>query len=230
MASSNLIAKKREDLSNSSTKQMRISGSIPGVFYDKNTPSIPIYVKDTVLHPFVYTSEVRLINLKIEGTDKPHKCILKDIQFDPVSDKPIHFDLLGISEDEKIKVEVPVQLVGTPAGVKEGGVVQHSLHSLEIECLPGDIPARIEVNIESLMIGDGIRVNQIETKNFVILNSPDSTIVSVVPPAVEEIVTPPAEGEEGAAAEPVEPEVIAKGKKEEEPGEEGQKEEKKEKK
>ncbi|MCI0449017.1 MAG: 50S ribosomal protein L25 [Chlorobi bacterium] len=230
MASSNLVVKKREDLSNSATKQMRINGSIPGVFYYKNTPSVPIYVKDTVLNPFVYTSEVRVINLKIEGADKPYKCILKDIQFDPVSDKPIHFDLLGISEDEKIKVEVPVQLVGTPAGVKEGGVVQHSLHELEIECLPGDIPARIEVNIESLMIGDGIRVNQIETKNFVILNSPDSTIVSVVPPAAEEVAALPAEGEEGAAAEPVEPEVIAKGKKEEEPEEEEQKEEKKEKK
>jgi large subunit ribosomal protein L25 len=209
---------------------MRIKGSIPGVFYDKNTPSIPIYVKDTLLHPFVYTSEVRLIDLQIEGAEKPYKCILKDIQFDPVSDKPIHFDLFGISEHEKITVEVPVKLAGTPAGVKEGGVVQHSLHTLEIECLPGDIPAYIEVNIEALMIGDGIRVNQIETKNFEILNSPDSTIVSVVPPAAEEVAAPPAEGEEGAPAEPVEPEVIAKGKKEEEPEEEGQKEEKKEKK
>jgi large subunit ribosomal protein L25 len=219
MATMNLNAHKREDLGNSTTKNLRKAGNIPGVFYDKNTPAIPILVKDTALHPFVYTSEVRVINLQIEGTDKPYSCILKDIQFDPVSDKPVHFDLLGISENEKITVEVPVKLIGTPAGVKEGGVVQHVLHSLEIECFPSDIPAHIDVNIEPLMIGDGVRVNEIQTKNFEILNSPDSTIVSVVPPAAEEVVAPPVvEGEEGAVAatEPTEPEVIAKGKKEEE--------------
>jgi large subunit ribosomal protein L25 len=188
------------------------------VFYYKNTDAIPILVKDTALHPFVYTSEVRIINLQIEGSDKPLNCILKDVQFDPVSDKPIHFDLLGITENEKITVEVPIKLIGTAAGVKEGGIVQHILHSLEIECFPSAIPAHIDVNIENLMIGDAVKVNEIQTKNFEILNSPDSTIVSVVPPAVEEVVAAPAEGEAAVegATEPAEPEVISKGKKDEE--------------
>lgn len=219
MATMNLSAQKREDLTNSTTKTARKKGSIPGVFYLKNTPAISISVKDTALNPFVYTSEVRIINLQIEGAEKTHNCILKDIQFDPVSDKPIHFDLLGILENEKIKVEVPIKLVGTAAGIKDGGVVQHTLHSLEVECLPADIPSHIDVNIEHLMIGDGFHVNELNIPNVEILFNPTATIVAVVPPAVEKVETP-AEGAEAGAEAAAEPEVIAKGKKDEEEGEE----------
>jgi large subunit ribosomal protein L25 len=221
MATMNLSARKREDLSNSTTKNARKKGNIPGVFYHKNSEPVAISVKDTALNQFVYTSEVRIINLQIEGAGKDQNCILKDIQFDPVSDRPIHFDLLGISENEKIKVEIPLKMVGTPAGVKDGGVIQQSLHSIEIECFPGDIPSHIDVNIEHLNIGDSVHINEIQTVNFEILDNPDSTIVAVVPPAVEVVETPVVEGE--AEAESAEPEVIAKGKKDEE----GEEEEKK---
>lgn len=214
MAASNLSARKREDLSNHATKELRKAGNVPGVYYKKETESIPISVKNTALNPFIYTSEVKIINLNIEGSDAPVNCLLREIQFDPVSDKPIHFDLLGISANEKITVEVPIQLAGTAAGVKEGGIVQHSMHSVEIECFPQDIPPMIEVNISGLMIGDSIQVKDIELKNFVILDSPDSTIVSVTPPAVEVTAAPGAETTEEAASS--EPEVISKGKKEEE--------------
>jgi len=213
MAASNLTAQKREDLSNSFTKELRKKGNVPGVFYRRDIGSIPISVKNTALNPFVFTSEVKIIELNIEGTPAPYSCILKEVQFDPVSDKPVHFDLLGISAHEKIKVEVPLILVGTPAGAKEGGITQHPVHSVEIECMPRDIPPQIEVNIEHLMIGDTIQLKDIEQKNFEILDSLETTIVSVLPPAVEEAAAPVAEGVEEQAAEP---EVIAKGKKEEE--------------
>jgi len=218
MATMNLSAHKREDLSNTTTKSQRVKGNIPGVFYFKNSPAIPITVKDTALHPFIYTSEVRLINLQIEGAGKSQNCILKDVQFDPVSDKPIHFDLLGISEHEKINVNVPIKLVGAPVGVRDGGVIQHTMHTVEVECLPQDIPSHIDVNIEHLAIGDSVHVSDIVLKNFVVLDSPESTIVAVVPPAIEVVEAPPAEGE--AAEESAEPEVISKGKKDEEEGEE----------
>jgi large subunit ribosomal protein L25 len=218
-----LNATKREDLANSSTKTNRKKGNIPGVFYYRGIPSIPIYVKDVNLHPFVYTSEVNIINLVIEGQSNPYNCILKDIQFDPISDKPVHFDLLGISENEKIKIEIPIRLVGAPVGIKDGGVIQHSIHKVEIECFPKDIPSHIEVNIENLKIGDGIKVGDIEVKNFEVIDSPDSMIVAVVPPTIEkEPEVAPAEGEVAAEAGITEPEVIAKGKKEEE-GEEEEK-------
>jgi large subunit ribosomal protein L25 len=213
MATMNLTAQKREDLSNSSTKTQRKKGNIPGIFYHRDSAPVSIYVKDTALNPFIYTSEVRVINLQIEGAEKALNCILKDVQFDPVSDRAIHFDLLGISENEKIKVEVPLKMVGAPIGVRDGGVIQQSLHSIEIECLPADIPAHIDVHIEHLKIGDSVHISDIEAKNFEILDNLDSTIVAVVPPAVEKVETP-AEGEATEAA--AEPEVITKGKKEEE--------------
>ena len=213
MATMNLSAQKREDLGNSTTKTARKKGFIPGVFYFKDAPSIAISVKETSLNPFVFTSEVRIINLQIEGADKPYNCILKEIQFDPVSDKPIHFDLLGILENEKIKVEVPLRLVGAPVGVKDGGVVQHTLHSLEVECLPAYIPSHIDVEIADLKIGDSVHVGDLKIDNVEILFNANATIVSVVPPAVE--IAPEVEAAEGEAAA-AEPEVIAKGKKDEE--------------
>lgn len=214
MATVNLSAQKREDLGNSTTKNARKKGFIPGVFYFKNSPAVAISVKDTALNPFVYTSEVRIINLQIEGSDKAQNCILKDIQFDPVSDKPIHFDLLGISENETIKVEVPIKLVGAPIGVRDGGVIQHVLHSLEVECLPANIPAHIDVEIGALAIGDAIHIGDLKIESVEIHGNPTSTIVAVVPPAVEKVEGAAAEGETAAA----EPEVIAKGKKDEEEG------------
>lgn len=219
MAVRNLTASKREDIANSALKTARKQGNVPGVFYYRGTQSIPLYVKDIALNPFVYTSEVHIINLKINGMDSTYNCILKDIQFDPVSDKPIHFDLLGIAEHEKIKLEIPIAIIGSPAGVKEGGIIQHSLHRVEIECLPKDIPTHIEVNIEALMIGDSIHVSDLKHENFEILDSPDTTIVAVVPPTIEVVEAPPvAEGEAVPAEgeeEKAEPEVISKGKKEE---------------
>src|SRR5437867_7918273 len=160
MASSALNASKRNDFANSSLKENRKKGLIPGILYYRGVPSIPIYVKDTAIRPFIYTSQVGVINLSIEGEEKPFNCIIRDIQFDPVSDKPIHFDLLGVTEKEKIKIEVPITLTGSPVGVKEGGIVQHSLHKIEIECFPRDIPSHIEVNIEHLNIGDAVHVSE----------------------------------------------------------------------
>ncbi len=210
MATVNLSAQKRDDLGNSTTKTARKKGNIPGVFYFKNAPAIAISVKDTALNPFVYTSEVRIINLQIEGSEKAQNCILKDVQFDAVSDKPIHFDLLGISENETIKVIVPIKLVGAPIGVRDGGVIQHTLHSLEVECLPVNIPSHIDVEIAGLSIGDSIHIGDLKIENVEIHGAAGATIVAVVPPAVEKVETP--EGEAAAAAEP---EVIAKGKKDE---------------
>jgi large subunit ribosomal protein L25 len=215
MAVSNLTAQKRDDLANAGLKSNRKKGNIPGVFYFKGNPSVPIYVKEVALNPFIFTSDVKIINLQIEGGDKPYNCILKDIQFDPVSDRPVHFDLLGVSENEKINIEIPLVLVGAPAGVKDGGIIQHTLHTVEVECLPKDIPSHIDIDISSLQIGDSVQIKDIILKNFEILDNPEATIVSVVPPAVEKVETPVVEGEEAA-----EPEVITKGKKDEDEAEE----------
>jgi large subunit ribosomal protein L25 len=130
---------------------------------------------------------------------------------DPLKNRPIHFDLLALKEGEKLTLDVNVVLKGSAAGVKDGGILQQSIHKLQIECLPQNIPSHIELDITNLLIGDSIRVSDINLEGVTILHDDTASIVTVVPPQAEEA---PAEAaaEEGAA----EPEVIAKGKKEEE--------------
>jgi len=208
-----LEARERKDISKSSRSKLRREGRTPGVFYSKHIKPVSIEVFEKALNPFVFTSKTHLISLKIEGNEE-QECIIKDIQFDPVTDKIIHFDLIGLTKGEKIQLEVPVQLIGSPVGVKEGGILQHVLHRLEVECLPRYIPEHLIINIADLKLGDSIHVSDLNFENISILNTPESLVASVVHPKVEKEATPAVEGVP-AAEEKTEPEVIAKGKVEE---------------
>jgi large subunit ribosomal protein L25 len=198
-------------------KYTRTQGMVPGVYYARGEKNISIQVPRTSLEPLVFTSEAHVIELRFnEGEAK--KCILRDVQFDPVSDKPIHFDLQGLREDEKLTMEIPVVLTGgVPKGVRDGGMVQHFVHKVRVSCLPRDIPQRIEVNVGELGINDFIHVRDLNLGAVTILDNAANAIVGVMPPHVvkeAEVAAPVVE--EGAK----EPEVVGKGKKPEE-GEEG---------
>ena len=208
-----LEANERKEINRQNTKSLRRQKRVPGIFYLKQSKPIAIDVSNQAIKPLVFTSQTHLISLKLDGHED-QECVLKDVQFDPVSDEVIHFDLIGITRGEKIEIEVPVQLIGSAIGVKEGGLLQHNLHKLEVECLPKDIPERLEVNISELKIGDTIHVKDLNFENVDILNLEDSIVVSVVHPKVEK---EPVAVEEGAeieaeAEEMKEPEVIGKGK------------------
>ena len=208
-----LEANERKEIKKQNTKILRNQKRVPGIFYLKQSKPIAIDVSNQAIKPLVFTSQTHLISLKIDGHED-QECVLKDVQFDPVSDEVIHFDLIGITRGEKIEIEVPVQLIGSAIGVKEGGLLQHSLHKLEVECLPKDIPERLEVNISELKIGDTIHVKDLSFENVDILNPENSIVVSVVHPKVEK---EPVVVEEGAEVEAEvkemkEPEVIGKGK------------------
>lgn len=193
-------------------KYSRSAGMIPGVFYERGEKSLNIQVVKSGLDPLVFTSETHVIDLRLkDGTSR--KCILRDVQFDPVSDRPIHFDLQGLKENEKLTLEVPIVLTGgIPKGVREGGMVQHMLHKLRISCLPKDIPEKIEVNVAELSINHSIHVRDLNIANVTVLEGPDSAVVGVLPPTVTK------EAEVAPAAEEAlkEPEVVGKGKKAEE--------------
>jgi len=210
MAEIILKAERRTDFKKSTSNQMRKSGIIPGIYYSFGEEPIPIKVNELSLRPLVFTSESNIVSLQIEGENKPLSCILKDTQFEPVTSRIIHFDLIGLKEGEMLTIEVSVILKGNAVGVKEGGIVQHNLHKLEIKCLPQNIPPHIDVDITNLSISDSIKVSDLKFEGIEILNDENASIVSVVPPVQE------AKPEEAAAAEaPAEPEVISKGKKEE---------------
>ena len=214
MSEIKLKVARREKTPGSGLRKLREEGKVPGIFYGTGETNIPITANFLELRPLIYTSESHVINLNIEGSDEEHSCIMKDVQFHPVKDNPIHFDLIALHKGQKIKIEVTLHMIGTAPGVKEGGVLQHSFHKLDVECLPKDIPSHIDVDVSELNIGDSIKVSDLNVPNVVILNDENSVVASVIAPKAE--VEPETTDEEESA----EPEVIGKGKSDEEEGEE----------
>jgi len=200
------------ELTGKRAARARAAGMVPGVFYARQEPSINIQVLRPELEPLVFTAETHVIDLRLkDGSSR--KCILRDVQFDPVSDHPVHFDLQGLRENEKLTVEIPVVLTGgIPQGVRDGGMVQHMLHKLRVSCLPRHIPANVEVNIAGLAINHSIHVRDISIPEVTLLDNPDSAVVGVLPPTV----TKEAEAAPVAEEAVKEPEVVGKGKKPEE--------------
>jgi large subunit ribosomal protein L25 len=205
-------ANERKTINKRSRNSLRNEGRVPGVLYGSRIKPIPIDVTRAAIHPVVYTSKTHLLSLKLDGHEE-YDCIIKDVQFDPVSDEVVHFDLIGLTRGEKIQLEVPIRLLGSAVGVKEGGLLQESMHKLNIECFPKDIPQSLEIDVTELSVGDTVHVADLNFENINILNPEDTIVVSVVLPKVEKEVTPAEEGEELVEEEgAAEPEVIGKGK------------------
>ena len=209
-------ANERKAINKRSRNRLRNEGRVPGVLYGSRMEPIPIDVTRLVINPLVFTAKTNLISLKLDGHEE-YECVIKDVQFDPVTDKVLHFDLIGLTRGEKIQLEVPLKLLGNAVGVKEGGLLQESMHKLSIECLPKDIPQSLELDVTELNIGDSIHVSDLNFENITILNPENTIVVSVVLPKVEIEVEEVEEGEELAEEEgAAEPEVIGKGKESEE--------------
>ncbi|MDP4199063.1 MAG: 50S ribosomal protein L25 [Bacteroidota bacterium] len=212
MAQLQINAEKRSKLGGSTALQLRNKGRIPGIVYGHGEASIPFHVKELDLRPLIYTHETHTVNLNIDG--EPTLCILREVQFHPVTDRVSHIDLIAIHAGEKIKVDVPVRLVGTAIGTKDGGILNFVLHKLNIEVLPDAIPEHIDVDVSDLKIGHAKHVSDLpEHPAYTISGEANAVIVAVVPPKAAE--------EAAATTEAVvtEPEQIkAKGKKEEEEG------------
>jgi len=185
MAERILKAKKREISTKGAINQLRKSGFVPGIYYSKGKEQITFSVEEVALNKFVFTSETGIIQLSFDGEEQLG-CVIKDIQFDPVTDKVVHFDVQGVTLGQLLQIELPISLVGNAIGVKDGGILQEQTHKLEVECLPRDIPQHIEVDISGLKIGESIHVRDLKLDKIEILNSEDTVIVSIVHPKVEE--------------------------------------------
>jgi large subunit ribosomal protein L25 len=211
MAQVTLQGIKRELKTKGYLTELRKKGYVPAVYYAHGEENLFLAVSENKLKPLVFSPETYLIDLNIEGVGQK-TCIIKEFQLDPVTDEIVHVDFHGLKAGEKINVEVAVHLIGTPIGVREGGIIQHSLHKIEIECLPTEIPDKIDVDVTHLKIGDALHVKDLNLGQYRVLTNPEATIITIVPPTLhrEEAVG------EAAASEQAEPEVIQKGKKTEE--------------
>ena len=201
----------RQDSGKKIARQMRRTGAIPGIFYIHGQNSVPVAVDEKALRT-VIISKANLVDLKFD-TGRSEKCVIREVQWDPLTSRPLHVDLMGIKLTEKIRIKVAVRLTGSPAGVKEGGTLQTMLRELEVECLPLDIPEAIAIDVSHLKIQDTIHVSDLQIEKVRILNDPGHVVATVLPPKMEEA---PAAAE--ATEEKAEPEVIGR-KKEEAEGE-----------
>ncbi len=217
-----LQAKARQSRGKKNAKQDRRKGTVPGVYYMRGEDSVAIIVDDKALRR-VLMSDAKIIDVVIDGGTQT-KCVIREVQYEPIKGSPLHVDLMGVKLTEKVKVRVPVQATGAAAGVKEGGVLQIVFRELEVEALPLDIPDHITLDVSALKINDAIHVREVVQDKFKILADADAVVVAVLPPRLEEVVAA-APTEEAA-----EPEVIGRAKKEEEGEAEAGKEAKPEKK
>jgi large subunit ribosomal protein L25 len=185
-----LSAEIREGVGKGKARKLRAKGLIPAIFYSPQSQSIPLVIdsKEFVKTLQTEAGENVLIDLNIRKGDQADRKVVmvKDIQIDPLQGTTLHTDFYEVAMNEMVTVEVPVHLVGKPEGIKMGGILEQIRRVIQIQCLPGDIPKGIDVDVSSLKIGDSIHVQDIQTEKAKILFDTNFTIATVVPPVVEE--------------------------------------------
>jgi len=167
----------RTEIGKKAARQLRSQELVPGVIYG-GASEVNFAVSAKAIKPLVYTGEFQLAQVDVAG--KSYTCVLKELQFDKVSDELIHVDLLELVGDKKVVVDLPLKFVGTSAGVKEGGKLIIKMKSLKVKALPKDLKETIEIDITSLELNGNLRVQDVVAPNMEVMNSPRIPIASVV--------------------------------------------------
>ncbi|TMK86726.1 MAG: 50S ribosomal protein L25/general stress protein Ctc [Actinobacteria bacterium] len=199
-----LKAEPRDGTGKGVARKLRAAGRVPAVVYGHGMEPIHVSIDSRELFHLLHTDAGMnvLVDLRIDHDQ--FLAMPREVQRDHIKGRFVHVDFLRIARDEKITVEVPVHLIGESHGVKEGGVIEHHLWTLQVECFPQDVPTSIEANVSRLGINEALKVlDLVAPEKCTILTSPDEVVVSVVPPQVlrveEEEAAAAVEGEEAAA-------------------------------
>ena len=218
MAEVTLDVSRREKSGKEIAKKLRAAGKVPAVVYGGHKEPVAIEVDRKAVSELVQKSDhgIRSIFLlKMSGTDQQRHAMIKDIQIDPISRRMTHIDFVRVVMDEVVRVTVPVHIVGTAIGVKEGGILDWQVRDLHVECLPNAIPDKVDIDVTPLGNHDYYRVSDLKLPEGVkVLEDLERVVVGVTQMRAE-VVEPTAEAA-AAVAVPAEPEVIKKGKPEEE--------------
>ena len=201
-----LKAERREGTGKGVARRLRADGRVPGVLYGQGVDPIPLSVSSQdLLHLFhASAGATMLVDLQVDG--ESHLAIPREVQRDYIHAKYVHVDFLAVSRTEKVKLSVEVHEIGEAVGIKNGGVIEHHLRDVEIECLPGNVPEGLEVDISALDVGDMVRVSDIvPVEGVTILTDADQPVVSIITPAAlrteVDLTVPGEEGEELAEGE-----------------------------
>ncbi len=193
-------------------RRVRVQGLIPAVVYGAGQPSVAVTVDPKVITKILYSESGHnsIFDLNVEGAASS-KVMIVDWQHEPIKGKLLHIDLKRIAMNVAMRVSVPIQLTGTPVGVKiGGGVLTQVLHEVEIECLPSDIPSHIDVDVANLELNGAVHIKDLPHAGNLKFLSEEEELVAHVTAMKEDASTEP------VVAAPAEPEVVKKGKQEEE--------------
>src|SRR5689334_19026889 len=208
-----LNVEKRSTIGKNEARRDREAGRIPAVVYGAGKPNVSISVNRKALSDVFRegAGENAIFLLKLGGSDQSRHAMIREFQRDPVSRKPLHIDFVRVLMDTKIRLKVGIEVRGIAKGVKtEGGILDFVTREVEIECLPGNIPQHLPIDVSELSIGDALRVSQIPAiEGVAIVDDPDRVLVHVTHPTRE---AEPTVAAAEAAAEITEPEVLKKGK------------------
>lgn len=205
-------AVKRENLGKKATQELRSQGNVPSVLYG-GEEIVHFYTSRIDFDKLLYTSDVHLIDLDVEGT--VYKSIIKELQFHPVTDEVIHVDLLQVFEDKPVVMEIPVKLKGLAKGVKAGGKLSLELRKLRVKALVKDLPNELVIDITKLGIGKTIQVGSLNYPNLELLNSSHAVVVAVKVARAAVVEEEDEEEVEGAEGEETAAEGTEEGKQEE---------------
>jgi large subunit ribosomal protein L25 len=217
-------AEKREEKGKGAARSLRRQAMIPAILY-RGGGSLPIKLPKKEITQFINSTAGQQIMVNLQFADGESKlALMKEYQVDPTQRELLHADFFEISLTEKVKISVQISTTGEPVGVKrDGGLLQHVLREIEIECLPDKIPGKMKIDISGLEIGQALHVSDLSlSEDIKVLTDLDEVIVNIIAPLVEQEAAPAEE----AAPETAEPEILKKGKKEEE-GEAAEKEKEK---
>jgi large subunit ribosomal protein L25 len=209
-----LTAKGRDGQGKGDNRKLRQTGFIPAVIYGhgEQTRSVAVDAHELELLFSRVHVENTIIDLKLEGEKKPIRTLVREVQTHPARGSIVHVDFYQIHAGERVNVQIPINFVGTPAGVKAGGILQHTMDQLDVKVSSDSIPPSIDIDVTGLEIGDSIHVSDLTIADGIeVLDAPERSVCSVTPPQAG--ITEAAPEVEEAAA-PAEPEVIKRGKEE----------------
>ncbi|MGE5277029.1 MAG: 50S ribosomal protein L25 [Acidobacteriota bacterium] len=208
-----LNVERRTETGKNEARRARARGKIPGVVYGAGKPTVAIQLERRSLTDVFRAGagENAIFLLKLAGSDQSRHAMIRELARDPVSREPLHIDFVRVLMDAKIRVRVPIEVEGVARGVKtDGGILDFVTREVEIECLPGNIPPRLPIDVSDLGIGDALRIASLPpVEGVTVVDDPEKVLVHVAHPTQEK--EPEVVAAE-AAAEPIEPEVLKKGK------------------
>jgi large subunit ribosomal protein L25 len=214
-----LSSEVREASRKGHARKLRAEGRIPAILYGHKKTPVSLSVEEAQMRAILSKHpDSPIVDLSV-GDGGEINALVREIQRHPATGRLLHIDFQRIRLDEQVRVDVPIELIGEPIGVKDqGGILEHGIRSLTVECLPREIPESIDIDVRELSIGDAVKLEDIQARypKLEFADEPELTLATVSPPRLEAVEEP----EEALEGEEAEPEVISKEKEGEAPAEE----------